>query len=366
VEQLAARVQRSRGKNPARPFNVQDFLNASRLAIWELIGSTDDSLAFLGSLGGATGLYLAWEPFLSFSLGIPVVVTECVRFPALFVTWSCYMCLKPATRDFTNLQWDVLILEAGSASMPLALPYVWCLPSPCPSWLLMPCVALSFKLLFSSGVCKMRSKCPKWADRTAMNYHYWTQPLPHPASWFTHHLPDRFHQASVIATLGIEICVPFLLLLPMIWARAAGFVFTVVLMSLIILTGNYGFFNWLTIALTIPVLDDSLLAAVLPTMLLPPMPPLETWGVVSTMLGTAMCLPLGCLVSIAVLAPMMDLPRMTVVELPVWVQRLKQLCKPLHIGNAYGLFASMTTFRHELIFEASLDGQVWQVTSTAL
>ena len=81
--------------------------------------------------------------------------------------------------------------------MPLALPYAWTLPASSQSWLLMPCAALAFKLMFSSGVCKLRSKCPEWQGLTAMDYHYWTQPLPHPASWFMHHLPRRFHQAAV-------------------------------------------------------------------------------------------------------------------------------------------------------------------------
>ena len=61
----------------------------------------------------------------------------------------------------------------------------------------------------------------------------------------------------MLATFFIELVGPGLLLLPMGWARALGFALTSWLMGLIVLTGNYGFFNWLTVALTLPVLHDA-------------------------------------------------------------------------------------------------------------
>mgnify|MGYP000597367227 CR=1 FL=1 len=44
--------------------------------------------------------------------------------------------------------------------------------------------------MFLSGVVKLASSDPAWADLTALSYHYETQPLPAWTAWYAHHLPD--------------------------------------------------------------------------------------------------------------------------------------------------------------------------------
>ncbi|KAF4023088.1 hypothetical protein G4228_014841 [Cervus hanglu yarkandensis] len=145
---------------------------------------------------------------------------------------------------------------------------------------------LLFRLMFASGVVKLTSRCPAWWGLTgegpcldmgpcwglcpsltarlspaALTYHYETQCLPTPAAWFAHHLPVWLHKLSVVATFLIEIAVPPLFFAPVRRLRLAAFYSQVLLQVLIIITGNYNFFNLLTLVLTTALLDDTHLAA---------------------------------------------------------------------------------------------------------
>lgn len=57
----------------------------------------------------------------------------------------------------------------------------------------------------------------------ALTYHYETQCLPTPASWFAHHLPVWLHRLSVVATFLIEVAVPPLFFAPTRRLRLAAF-----------------------------------------------------------------------------------------------------------------------------------------------
>lgn len=65
-----------------------------------------------------------------------------------------------------------------------------------------------------------------------------------------------FCYVSVALTLWIEIPVAFLLLQPHIYQRRIGATLQIVLQTLILLSGNYNVFNLLTIALTLPCIDQ--------------------------------------------------------------------------------------------------------------
>lgn len=71
------------------------------------------------------------------------------------------------------------------------------------------------------------SEPPHSPDRplspAALTYHYETQCLPTPASWFAHHLPVWLHKLSVVATFLIEIAMPPLFFMPARRLRLAAF-----------------------------------------------------------------------------------------------------------------------------------------------
>jgi len=113
---------------------------------------------------------------------------------------------------------------------------------------------LLFRLMFSSGCVKLLSGDPAWHNLTALNYHYETQPLPTWIGWYAFQLPSWAHRASTFLMFVTELAVPFLIFLPRRLRLAAFWPF-VALEVLIALTGNYGFFNFLALALCLQLLD---------------------------------------------------------------------------------------------------------------
>src|SRR4030095_4750565 len=124
---------------------------------------------------------------------------------------------------------------------------------------------LLFKLMLMSGVVKLTSGDDSWgwlnhsfnwSELTPLDYHYWSQPLPTVFAWWADKTPEWFKHFSVAFCLGVEIIVAFF-----IWAPrrprliAAGLV--IFLQIVIALTGNYCFFNLLTIALCLLLIDDA-------------------------------------------------------------------------------------------------------------
>ncbi|NXF14056.1 LMF2 factor, partial [Smithornis capensis] len=90
----------------------------------------------------------------------------------------------------------------------------------------------------------------------ALTYHYETQCIPTPGAWFAHQLPVWFQKLSVVGTYVIEVAVPVLFFAPLRRLRLFAFYCQVLLQVLIILTGNYNFFNVLTIVLAFSLLDE--------------------------------------------------------------------------------------------------------------
>ncbi|KAL3842617.1 hypothetical protein ACJMK2_020610 [Sinanodonta woodiana] len=181
--------------------------------------------------------------------------------------WMFYLSLYQVGQTFLWFQWDILLLEVGFLTIIVApfhlqlqfkklkMSYyhhhdnitMWLV-----KWLL-------FRLMFASGVVKLTSKCPTWWGLTALTWHFESQCIPTPLAWWWHHLPVWFLKLSCTATFVIEIAIPFLFFSPVRSHRLFAFWSQVLLQVLIILTGNYNFFNLLTIALCISLIDDTFL-----------------------------------------------------------------------------------------------------------
>lgn len=134
--------------------------------------------------------------------------------------------------------------------------------------------------------------------------------------------------------------------------RALGCWIQIVLQINILTSGNYGYFNVLTMALCLSALDDRYT-----TMLVP-----STWRMSvdgssfilrDCLMGAICCsILLVDMVSIAGLAA----PTMKITD---GCEKIKDWWSPLYIGCHYGLFATMTTRRDEVIIEGSNDGETW-------
>ena len=169
-----------------------------------------------------------------------------------------YLSLVTVGRDFLSFQWDNLLLEMGLLAIFLDAPrlrtgLVSPRPSPVAYWLLR---WLLFRLMFASGVVKLASRDETWWDWTALDFHYETQPLPHWIAWYAHQLPEVVQKASVAVMFAIELVVPFLTFGPR-RIRLASCAALVLLQVLIMWTGNYGFFNLLTMLLCLLLIDDA-------------------------------------------------------------------------------------------------------------
>eukprot|EP00922_Rhytidocystis_sp_ex-Travisia-forbesii_P064456 GHVS01095777.1.p1 GENE.GHVS01095777.1~~GHVS01095777.1.p1 ORF type:complete len:627 (+),score=82.27 GHVS01095777.1:161-1882(+) len=262
----------------------------------------------------------------------------------LLLLYLVYLSFRYAAREFLTFQWDVLLLEAGLLAV-CAAPAA--ASSMCPlahSLHISVFRLLVFKLLFCSGVCKFASGCPRWAGGTAMHYHYWTQPLPNPAAWNFHWNSNKTLQC-VFNTI-VEAFVPFLMFATwwLRWSTALAFT---VLMLMVYTTGNYGFFNILTIALSAALLDDSFF-----WFSRSPAPPsvfalshVWTFGV------TSFALFVYLVYTAATAVPLFRIWRRDAVGPPEVCHAIFSELVPLHGCNLYGLFATMTTSRHELVVE---------------
>lgn len=287
---------------------------------------------------------------------------------AALEAWVMYQSLYVAGRTFLSFQWDILLLETGVLGFLLA---PWsvrpgvarALPAPrVVIWLLR---LLLFKLMFLSGVVKLASQDPVWWDLSALTIHYETQPLPAWTSWYVHQLPAWFHRSCCAVMFFIELVVPFFIFAPR-RPRLAAFAALVALQLVIIATGNYCFFNLLTIVLCVPLLDDGYLARALPARpawaaqdAAQERGPARTRRRRRPVLAT---LAVGAAsLAIFVLSFSHLYGRLYGYDaLPAGVLRLVRQAGPFHLASNYGLFANMTTERPEIVIEGSRDGRTWQ------
>src|SRR6202007_3130896 len=98
-----------------------------------------------------------------------------------------------------------------------------------------------------------------WANLSALQYHFHTQPLPTVIAWYVDKLSRSILRAGTFGTLVIELGAPLLIFAPR-RLRQAGAWAMLTLQILIFLTGNYAFFNLLTMALTLFLFDDQALS----------------------------------------------------------------------------------------------------------
>jgi predicted DCC family thiol-disulfide oxidoreductase YuxK len=278
--------------------------------------------------------------------------------PCLALLWLLYLSLATIGQSFFSFQWDNLLLETGFLAIFFA-PLQW-LPQPAreapPSrialWLLR---LLLFKLMFSSGCVKLLSEDPNWRNLTALTFHYQTQPLPTWLGWYASQLPLGLQKFSCAAMFAIELGAPFLIFTPR-RVRFAGAAAVASLQVLILLTGNYTFFNFLTLALCLTLLDDFILQEFVPQKLRSCFAARTTGS--RWRWPFAITLPLAVvIVSISLLQIVSMFGVRPNLLLPAAV--LDGCLAPLRTVNSYGLFAVMTTERREIIIEGSDDGVKW-------
>ena len=276
---------------------------------------------------------------------------------ALFVF---YLSLTIAGQAFLSFQWDILLLETGFLAIFLAPWQIW--PKrgrepPVSRAALFLLKLLLFKLMVMSGVVKLTSGDDSWgwldhsfhwSALTALDYHYWSQPLPTVFGWWADKSPEWFKHFSVAFCLAVEIIAPFF-----IWAPrrprliAAGLI--VFLQIAIAVTGNYCFFNLLTIALCLLLIDDAAIGRKYETVIDRRYSyRLSIYGAIAVIILTV---PFNAWLIFAAFKPDASWPR----PLAAVYGRVEAF----RIVNGYGLFRVMTKDRGEIVIEGSADGMDW-------
>jgi hypothetical protein len=334
----------SRGISPAKDLLAFASSRIGPAAYWQIptllwLDGSDATLHFMCALGFLLGLVLAIVP----------------RQPAfvLALLWMLYLSLTSVGDVFLGYQWDALLLEICFFSVGLAV-------SARPPWRIALFFLrwLLFRLLFLSGMVKLLSGDESWRDLSALTYHYWTQPIPTWTSAYVNDLPRFVHSMTCALTLTIELLAPFGVFGPrrvrLISCAAIG-----LLQLAIALTGNYGFFNLLTLVLCIPLLDDRALRALLPAVL-------HGWLPAPASLRMARRPRIARLATFFLAALLFAVTSGEALErlgagflVPSLAEDVLEELAPLRTFNSYGLFAVMTKERPEILIEGSADGLLW-------
>jgi hypothetical protein len=244
--------------------------------------------------------------------------------------WIIYLSLVNVGQTFYAFGWETMLCETGFLAIFLGSSDTR--PPVAVMWLI---VWVLFRTMFGAGMIKIRAD-PCWRDLTCLFYHYETQPLPNPLSWYLHHSPRWMHKAGVLFTHFSQLAVPWFYFAPApicYWAGGLTILFQITL----ILSGNLSWLNYITIVLCIPCFDDRLL---------------------------------GRLISIPHSGPeKMTLPQeiavICLIALVLWLsirparnlfsrrQLMNASFEPLHLVNTYGAFGAVTRQRLEVIIKGT-------------
>lgn len=280
------------------------------------------------------------------ALSLLLVFNVLPRISLLFL-YVLYLSLTTAGQSFMSFQWDMFLLEAGAIAFFLVGSKslgIWLL-----RWLL-------FRFIFAGGMVKLFSgDTAWWPDLSALSYYFYTQPLPTPLAWYVHHLPQGILTAATAGTLLIELFVPFLIFFPRQLRFIAGYIIFI-FQGIILITGNYNFFNIETMVLCLILFDDAAYRKIIPQRL-------TQWiskSSQSVVPGKIMTWVASGFVILTVPLSILEFDLRFGGNPPAPLVWVYNAVAPLRLVNLYGPFAVITKERMEIIIEGSSDGVDWK------
>jgi len=253
--------------------------------------------------------------------------------------WVLYLSIVNVGQTFFGFGWESMLIEAGfftaflgpTRMQPTIIPVLIL------RWML-------FRTEVGAGLIKVRhDEC--WRKLTCLYYHYETQPLPNPLSWYFHRIPKPLHRFSALFSHFVQIVVPFALFAPQpVASIAAGLI--ILHQLVLIVSGNYSWLNWLTVVLGISGLSDGALAWALrlhaPAFV--PRPPAFDVALYA----------LGAITVLLSVRPALNLASRN--------QAMNRSYNPLHLVNAYGAFGQVGRERYEIVIEGTSDHVITPAT----
>jgi len=242
------------------------------------------------------------------------------------ILWALYLSIVNVGQTFYAFGWESMLIEAGFFAAFLGPRHLE--PSPIVivilRWML-------FRVEFGAGLIKLRHD-PCWRNLTCLFYHYETQPLPNPTSWYFHRMPKPLHRLSVAFSHFVQVLVPFFVFAPQPIASIAGALIIFHQLWLIV-SGNYSWLNWLTVVLGVTAFGD--LVFTTPSAIF-------DWIVYA----------LAAVTIVLSIRPALNFFSRN--------QLMNFSWNRLHLVNAYGAFGSITKERYEIVIEGSNDGSEWK------
>jgi len=275
--------------------------------------------------------------------------------------WAIWLSLHFSLR--LVYPWDTVLLEAGFLSLfvpaSALLPQLTATALPHP---LLPFIfhLLLFRLLLGFG--KMKFIGIRRGDWNYTRYFLINMPLCTPLGWRFSRLPNPFHKLTLAGIAFVELVCPVLVLIPGP-TRLIGGAGIVAQMIGIQLTGNFGYFNWLTAALCISTLDvsSSIFAALAdPAALVAPDRLLFTLVAAFIIVATPVYLIFNSWFNYGFLSwPAWERLRPGLLRAFLAILRFFE---PLHLVNAYGVFHAQAAppLRWVTVVEGSNDGVEWK------
>jgi len=204
---------------------------------------------------------------ISIILSSLMILFKCLRTGLTFtILWLAYYSCFQIAGQFLYFQWDTLLLEAGLLTIlvaPMRILYLkrkqtedFLYQDRITLWLIR---WLAFRLLFASGIVKLTGGDKTWWGLTATTFHYQSQCIPTPLAYYAHQIPVWLHKLSTALVYIFMSGTGILFFSPFRMHRLIACVIQISLQILIALTGNYNFFNLLTIVLCFGLIDDQFL-----------------------------------------------------------------------------------------------------------
>lgn len=267
--------------------------------------------------------------------------------PTMVALWAIYLSFVQVGQIFYNYGWEMQLLETGFLAIFLAptldpRPFSdRTPPSRAVVWLFR---WLAFRIMLGAGLIKLRGGAC-WSDWTCLLYHFETQPVPNPPSWYLHHLPDWSLKLGVLVNHVVELIVPWLIFGPRRVRHVAGVVL-IAFQGMLIASGNLSFLNWLTIVPCLACFDDAFWRSIVPSSWIERASTAAERAEASTLRRWTIC---------ALVAAIAMLSIRPVANLASPRQVMNRSYDPLYLVNTYGAFGGVGETRHEIVLQGTDD-----------
>jgi len=267
--------------------------------------------------------------------------------PSLAALWLIYGSYERIGQLWFGFGWEIQLLETTVVAACLAHPWdprpLRAPPPPALAIVLMRWLA--FRILLGAGLIKLRGD-PCWTALTCLDVHFETQPIPNPLSPLFHYLPHAVQAGGVVVNHIVEVVLPWFAFGPR-RLRLFAAIGMLGFQTMLILSGNLAFLNWLTVVPVLALLDDDFVAWFAPGRL-------RGWlrkqGARLRVPGIGHRIFVAC---VAVLVAVKSVP--VVINLASNDQAMNRSYDRLALVNTYGAFGSVGMERHEIVIEGTRD-----------